>query len=78
MNAAVDGLRASAMLLAMADSPIPLNPQAQALYERRLRLVRKIVLGLATFVVLSLIVSVVFGIYNYTTDKPAKAMFGLE
>ena len=66
------------MLLRMADSPIPLNPQAQAQYERRLRIVRKSVLVLASFVVLSLIVSVVFGVYNYTTDKPAKAMFGLD
>jgi hypothetical protein len=62
----------------MADSPVPLNPQAQALYERRLRIVRRIVLTLASFVALSLIVSVVFAVYNYTTDRPAKAMFGFD
>lgn len=58
--------------------PIPLNPALQATYERRLRIVRRVVLALATFVVLSLIVAVVFGIYNYTTDRPAKAIFGLD
>jgi len=68
----------SAMLRGMANDPVPLNPQVQALYERRLRIARRVVLTLASFVVLSLIVSVVFGVYNYTTDKPAKAMFGLD
>ena len=75
---AVDAVPRSAMLAGMDDAPVPLNPEAQARYERRLRIVRRIVLGLASFVVLSLIVSVIFGIYNYTTDKPAKAMFGFE
>jgi hypothetical protein len=75
---AVDALPPSAMLRGMADDPIPLNPQAQAVYERRLRVVRKAVLGLASLVVLSLIVSVVFAVYNYTTDRPAKAMFGFD
>ena len=75
---AVDGSPRSAMLAGMDNEPVPLNPRAQALYDRRLRIVRRVVLGLASFVLLSLIVSVVFGIYNYTTDKPAKALFGFE
>jgi hypothetical protein len=66
------------MLRRMANTPVPLRPEAQAIYDRRLRRVRAAVLGLASFVALSLIVSVIFGIYNYTTDKPAKAMFGLD
>jgi hypothetical protein len=66
------------MLREMANTPVPLRPEAQALYDRRLRRVRAAVLWLASFVVLSLIVSVVFGIYNYTTDKPAKALFGFD
>jgi hypothetical protein len=75
---AVDDVLRSAMLRAMDSEPIPLNPEALARDERRLRIVRRVVLGLASFVVLSLIVSMVFGIYNYTTDKPAKALFGFE
>jgi hypothetical protein len=66
------------MLRRMANTPVPLHPEAQAIYDRRLRRVRAAVLWLASFVALSLSVSVIFGIYNYTTDKPAKAIFGIS
>jgi hypothetical protein len=44
-------------------------------YERKLRIVKSIVLTLAGFVVLSLVTALVFGVYNYTTDRPAKELF---
>jgi len=44
-------------------------------YERRLRIVKSLVLTLAGFVVLSLVTALVFGVYNYWTDRPAKELF---
>jgi hypothetical protein len=44
-------------------------------YERKLRIVKSIVLTLAGVVVLSLVTALVFGVYNYTTDRPAKELF---
>jgi hypothetical protein len=56
------------------DAVVHLTPQAAA-YERKLRIARKIVYGLAAFVGLTLLVALVFGAYSFITDRPAKEIF---
>ena len=55
--------------------PIALPITRDAIYERKLRLAKTIVLSLACFVAFTLVVALVFGVYNYTTDRPAKELF---
>lgn len=43
--------------------------------ERRILVAKRIVLALACVVGLTMTVALVFGIYNYTTDRPAKELF---
>ena len=43
--------------------------------ERRLFLVKRIVLSLACVVGLTLVVAVAFGVYHFVTDRPAKELF---
>jgi hypothetical protein len=52
-----------------------LHAGSDPVYERKLRIVRSIVLTLAAFVALSLVTALVFAVYNYTTDRPAKELF---
>jgi hypothetical protein len=59
-------------------SETPAVPEALAREERRLRIVKTFVLGLACFVGLTLVTAAVFAIYSNVTDRPAKAMFGLS
>jgi hypothetical protein len=53
---------------------VQLTPQAEA-YDRKVRLAKKIVMWLAAFVGLSLLTAMVFGVYSYVTDRPAKELF---
>jgi hypothetical protein len=46
-----------------------------AVQERRIRIAKRIVLSLACVVAVTIAVAVVFGIYNYTTERPAKELF---
>ena len=46
-----------------------------AAQERRIRIAKRIVLSLACVVAVTIAVAVVFGIYNYTTERPAKELF---
>jgi hypothetical protein len=55
--------------------PIAAPLTAEGLYERKVRLAKTIVLSLACVVAVTLVVAFVFGIYNYTTDRPAKELF---
>ena len=43
--------------------------------QRKLRLVKTFVLGLAAVVSITLLTAMVFAVYNYTTDRPAREMF---
>jgi hypothetical protein len=43
--------------------------------ERRILIAKRIVLTLACFVGVTMVVALVFGIYNYTTERPAKELF---
>jgi hypothetical protein len=52
-----------------------LHAGSDTAYERKLRIVKSIVLTLAGLVALSLVTALVFGVYNYATDRPAKALF---
>jgi hypothetical protein len=49
--------------------------RAQTAEERRLRVVKTVVLSLACVVGLSLLTALVFGVVNLVTDRPAKEMF---
>jgi hypothetical protein len=46
-----------------------------AIQERRVRIAKTIVLSLACVVGVTLVTALVFGLYNYTTDRPAKELF---
>jgi hypothetical protein len=58
----------------MAD-PVAVPFTAEALYERKVRRAKTIVLGLACFVAFTLAVAFVFAAYNFATDRPAKELF---
>jgi hypothetical protein len=49
---------------------------AIAAEERRILIAKRIVLALACVVGVTMVVALVFGVYNYTTERPAKEMFG--
>jgi hypothetical protein len=55
--------------------PMAMPLTRDPVYERKLRLAKTIVLSLACFVAFTLVVAFVFGVYNYTTDRPAKELF---
>jgi hypothetical protein len=55
--------------------PIAMPLTRDAAYERKLRLAKTIALSLACFVAVTMVVALVFGVYNYTTDRPAKELF---
>ena len=55
--------------------PLAVGASVNAAEERRIRIAKKIVLSLACVVGVTLVTALVFGVYNYTTDKPAKALF---
>jgi len=48
---------------------------ALAAEERRIRIAKRVVLTLACIVGVTMVVALVFGVYNYTTERPAKALF---
>lgn len=48
---------------------------ALAAQERRILIAKRIVLSLACVVAVTIAVAMVFGIYNYTTERPAKELF---
>lgn len=43
--------------------------------DPRVRRARKVVLGLAAFVLLTLVTGVLFAAYNFATDRPVKELF---
>lgn len=51
------------------------SAEALEAQERRIRIAKRIVLSLACVVAVTIAVAVVFGIYNYTTERPAKELF---
>jgi hypothetical protein len=53
----------------------PTGAESSEAEERRVRTAKTIVLSLACFVGLSLVTALVFGVYNFVTDRPAKEMF---
>jgi hypothetical protein len=55
--------------------PVAIPLTRDATYERKVRLAKTIVLSLACFVAVTMVVALVFGVYNYTTDRPAKELF---
>ena len=55
--------------------PVVVPLSAEAIYERKVRLAKTIVLSLACVVAVTLVVAFVFGVYNYATDRPAKELF---
>jgi hypothetical protein len=52
---------------------VPIN--RDALYERKVRLAKTIVLSLACIVAVTLVTAVAFGVYGYVTDRPVKELF---
>jgi hypothetical protein len=54
------------------------HPNTNAQYERKVRLVKRVVLSLACVVGLTLVLAVVLGVYHHVTDRPAKALFGFS
>jgi hypothetical protein len=46
--------------------------------ERRIRIAKTIVLSIACVVGITLLTALVFGVYNYTTDRPAKELFSRD
>jgi hypothetical protein len=73
-NGQLDIARLQAKLLGMTE-PVAVRLTPDALYERKVRLAKTIVLWLACFVAVTLLVACVFGVYNYATDRPAKELF---
>jgi hypothetical protein len=55
------------------NEPVAIRPSATQ--ERRVRIAKTIVLSLACVVGVTLVTALVFGVYNYTTDRPAKELF---
>jgi hypothetical protein len=52
---------------------VPIN--RDALYERKVRLAKTIVLSLACVVVFTLVTAVAFAIYGYVTMRPVNELF---
>jgi hypothetical protein len=57
------------------NDPVVVRLTPDAVYERRVRLAKTIVLSLACVVAVTLVTAFVFGVYNYATDRPAKELF---
>jgi hypothetical protein len=51
------------------------QPPAPPIVDPRIRLARKLVLGLAVLVLLSLATGLLFAAYNFATDRPVKELF---
>ena len=47
-------------------------------YARKVAIAKRIVLSLAVVVGLTLVFAVVLGVYHHVTERPAKALFGLQ
>lgn len=56
------------MLARVTQTPLPA-------IDPRVRRVRRLVLGLAVLVVLSLFTGLLFAAYNFATDRPVKELF---
>jgi hypothetical protein len=55
--------------------PIAAPLPSDTVYERKVRLAKTLVLSLACVVAATLVVALVFGVYNFATDRPAKELF---
>jgi hypothetical protein len=55
--------------------PLTASAAVDEAVERRIRVAKTIVLTIAGIVAVTLVTAFVFGIYNYTTDRPAKELF---
>lgn len=78
MSARLDKPEATAKLPVMSHPPAiyGTGPTRDVNYERKVRIVKTVVLALACVVGLTLVMAVVFGVYHHVTDRPAKELFG--
>lgn len=74
--ARLDASRASCKLPPV--SPSPERPWEDPAYVRKVVLARRVVLSIAAVVGLTLVGALVLGLYHHTTDRPGKALFGLQ
>jgi hypothetical protein len=73
-DGALDFAKLQSKLPSMTD-PVVARLTPEAVYDRKVRLAKTIVLSLACVVAVTLVVALVFGVYNYATDRPAKELF---
>ena len=59
----------------MSSDPVVVPINRDALYERKVRRAKTIVLSLACVVALTLLTALVFAIYGYATERPVKELF---